>query len=177
MVRTDDAIHHTRRARVVYFALLIGSALWCSAIVAAPLLAHGPWAGVSDVLYAFFHPICNQLDSHSFHLYGEKTGVCMRCSSIYFSFLLALLVYPVFQPLGSRSGLSRTWLFVAVAPMTVDALLSLLRIHESSSASRILTGSFFGVIAVFIVVPIIVDAVSDLRARRRVQPCPTTTKD
>ncbi|MGA9118911.1 MAG: DUF2085 domain-containing protein [Bacteroidota bacterium] len=177
MLQVDDRVLHIHRARIVYIALLSGTLLWCSAIVAAPLLVNSPWSHTADFLYRFFHPICNQLDSHSFHIDGEKTAVCMRCSSIYFSFLLGLLMYPLLRPIGQRIGLSRAWLFVAVAPMTLDAMLSLFGIHESTSLSRILTGSLFGVIAVFIVVPIIVDAISELRTRPRVQPFPTTTKD
>ena len=164
-------------SRGVYAVLLGGTLLWCGAIFAAPLLSGGPWSGVSSFLYQFFHPICNQLDSHSFHIAGEKTAVCIRCTSIYVSFLAGLLVYPALSAPTRRIEAGRHSLLVAAAPMVVDVALSVLKIHESTSLSRLLTGSFFGIIAVFIVVPILMDAMSELKNRPRVLPSPTIIKD
>ena len=177
MPLVDGRNHLMIRARATYAVLLGGTLLWCSAILAAPMLHNGPWETVSAFLYRFFQPICNQLDSHSFHIDGGKTAVCMRCSSIYFSFLAGLLIYPIVRSVAYRVGLSRDWLIVAVAPMILDVSLSLLRIHESTSLSRIVTGSCFGVIAVFIIVPTIVDAVSELLTRARVESSITIKKD
>ncbi len=177
MPGSDDCPRQRTQARGVYSVLLAGTLLWCGAIIAAPLLHNGPWDGLSSFLYQFFHPICNQLDSHSFHIAGEKTAVCIRCTSIYFSFLACLIAYPLFRSLTNRVGAGRRWLAVAVAPMVVDVALSLLNIHQSTSLTRFLTGSFFGIIAVFIVVPTIVDATSELMTRPRTQPSPTNTKD
>ncbi|HTY01743.1 MAG TPA: DUF2085 domain-containing protein [Bacteroidota bacterium] len=177
MFDSDDRRVHRMLSQRVYVALLAGVLLWCLAIVAAPLLHGGRWTGVSAFLYAFFHPICNQIDSHSFHIAGEKTGVCMRCTSIYFSFFAGLLVYPLFRSITSRVGAGRSWLLAAVVPMVVDVALSLLNVHESSSVTRVFTGAFFGIIAVFVLLPIIIDASSELMTRTRVQPSPTNTKD
>lgn len=166
-----------RRARATYAVLVGGAVLWCSAIIAAPLLHDGPFDSVSVFLYRFFQPICNQLDSHSFHINGAKTAVCIRCSSIYFSFLAGLLFYPLVRSLTNRSTPGRGWLFAAVAPMVIDVGLSICRIHESTSLSRMLTGSFFGIIAVFIIVPTLVDAMTGLSMKTRVRPSLTNTKD
>lgn len=177
MPGADVCPRQRTQARGVYSVLLAGTLVWCGAIIAAPLLYNGPWTGVSSFLYQFFHPICNQLDSHSFHIAGEKTAVCTRCTSIYFSFLAGLLVYPVFRSLTSRVGAGRGWFVVAVTPMVVDVVLSLLNVHQSSALTRVLTGSFFGIIAVFIVVPTIIDAMAELMTRPRIQPSPTIKKD
>ena len=177
-MRVDNDLRRSLlRARAAYAVLVGAATLWCSAIVAAPLLHNGPWESLSAFLYRFFQPICNQLDSHSFHLHGEKTAVCIRCTSIYFSFLAGLLVYPFVRSLAHRSAPGRGWLFIGIAPMVVDVALSLLGVHESTALSRILSGSFFGVIAVFIVVPTLVDAIADLQRKTRVRPSLTNTKD
>ncbi len=177
-MRVDNDLRRSLlRARVTYAVLAGGTALWCSAIIAAPLLHNSPWESVSAFLYRFFQPICNQLDSHSFHLHGEKTAVCIRCTSIYFSFLAGLLVYPFVRSLTSRSSPGRAWLIVGVAPMVIDVALSLFGVHESTSVSRILSGSFFGVIAVFILLPTLVDAITDLQRKPRIRPSLTNSKD
>lgn len=177
-MRVDNDLRRSLlRARVAYAVLAGGAALWCSAIIAAPLLHNGPWESVSAFLYRFFQPICNQLDSHSFHLHGEKTAVCIRCTSIYFSFLAGLLVYPFVRSLTSRSAPGRVWLIAGITPMVIDVALSISGIHESTSLSRILSGSLFGIIAVFVIVPTLVDALTDLQRKTRLRPSLTNTKD
>ena len=67
-------------------AVVVGSAaIWCLAILAAPLL-HSP------TLYVFFSIICHQIPSRSWHLAGEPLGVCIRCTAISFGFLAGLLL-------------------------------------------------------------------------------------
>jgi uncharacterized membrane protein len=66
-------------------ALLLGTTVWCLAIVAAPLFHLTP-------VYLFFSAICHQLPTRSWHLHGEPLAVCIRCTAIYWGFLAGLLV-------------------------------------------------------------------------------------
>ncbi len=145
--------------RYTYVVLLFGALAWCAGIVAAPLLA-GSSAG--NTLYQSFHQICHQLPERSFHFAGEKLGVCARCSSIYFAFLVGLAVYPFFKSLDDVRTPGRVFLFAAMAPMLIDVGLSVLNIHESSLVTRAITGSVFGFVIPFIILPTGIEAVQQL---------------
>jgi uncharacterized membrane protein len=62
----------------------VGAAVWCAAIVAAPLFH-------LTFIYDFFSLICHQQPARSWQLFGEPLAVCIRCSSIYFGFLAAVI--------------------------------------------------------------------------------------
>ena len=66
-------------------ALLLGTTVWCLAIVAAPLFHLTP-------IYLFFSTICHQLPARSWHIHGEQLAVCIRCTAIYYGFLAGLLI-------------------------------------------------------------------------------------
>jgi uncharacterized membrane protein len=136
----------------IYLAFLFLVASWCAGILLAPLLkSFGLAAG--SFLYLWYAPICHQIDQRSLHLAGEKLAVCARCSSIYGSFLLALLIYPLVQRLSSPSLPKRWWLLVAVIPMVIDVSLNVTGIHTSTVTTRAVTGMFFGAILPFYLVP------------------------
>src|SRR3974377_1510416 len=82
-------------ARLTYAAIVAGAALWCALILLDPAALLFPrLAPLRAVLYAFFSPLCHQIDSRSIHLLGAPLAVCGRCSSIYFAFLLGTIAYP-----------------------------------------------------------------------------------
>lgn len=142
-----------------YAVLLVGACAWCMAIVAAPLLAEN-FAGYT--LYQAFHQICHQLPERSFHLAGESFGVCARCTSIYFAFLIGIVAYPFFKSLDDVRIPSRALLVAAMLPMLIDVGLGVLDIHESSLATRVFTGAIFGLVLPFIILPVALEAVQQL---------------
>jgi uncharacterized membrane protein len=153
----------------VYAAFLASVGLWCLAIVAAPVLhTHGGTMGTSlaDALYLGFSKICHQIDGRSLHLFGAKFGVCIRCTSIYFSFLAGLLIYPFIRSLDSRRVPDKRWLLLAVVPMAIDAMLNDLAIHQSDDVTRVVTGSVAGLIFAFYVLPLFIEAVTQLSDHR-----------
>jgi uncharacterized membrane protein len=159
-------------SRRIYTVLLAAVGLWCAAIVAIPVLhAFGGSIGQSlaDGLSLGFSRVCHQLDDRSIHVFGQKFGVCIRCTSIYFSFLAGLIVYPFIRPLDSANPPGRRWLILAVAPMVLDALLNDLGIHQSGEVSRVLTGSLAGFIFAFAVLPLFIEALKQLLLHRTVQ--------
>src|SRR5215471_4611333 len=68
-----------KRARTF---VCLGAALWCAAIVLAPVFDLRP-------IYDFFSRICHQDPTRSWSLAGAQFPVCVRCASIYFGFFIA----------------------------------------------------------------------------------------
>lgn len=155
-----------RFARLTYTVILAGAAAWCALIVLAPAAASSPgFATLGGILYAFFSPLCHQIDSRSFHLCGVPLGVCARCSAIYFGFLLGAILHPFAGDSlrGAKPG--RMFLIVTVAPMLVDVILEAAGLHESSNAVRAATGAWFGILLPFLLIPGAVEGISQLFAR------------
>lgn len=138
------------------YTIILGLAIaWCAAIVAAPLLSGPP--GLPDMvsrgLYRFFHTICHQFDGRTLHLSGHPLGVCSRCSAIYGSFLVGIVVFPWIPGL-RRIPLHSRWLLLAAAlPMLLDVLLGHLGIYEPSNTYRLVTGSVFGLLVALLLLP------------------------
>ena len=146
--------------------LILGAALWCCLIVAAPVLAAsgGVYRAAAGAVYGFFSPVCHQWDSHSFHLCGEKFGVCIRCSAIYAGFLAGIVLYPRLGKACERRFGARTLLAAGAAGMLADAACSVARIAESSTASRLATWGIFGVLAAFVLTPLLQELMATLAA-------------
>lgn len=160
--KTDGFGHrHERLMRRAYSGMLIGAILWCGAIIAAPLLAgmKEPFASAGSGLYAFFGPVCHQFDTHSFHLAGAKFGVCIRCFSIYASFTLGLMAYPFVRHIQRFPMRDGAMVMIAMAPMAIDVLLSMAGLHSSTTVSRVITGSVFGLTAAIVLTPIGIEGI------------------
>lgn len=145
-----------------YLIMLLLVALWCGGIVLAPSLST-TLPGISSVLYSFYSPICHQIDARSLHLFGDKLGVCSRCSSIYFGFLLSLVLYPLFQKLHAPAYPGRQWIALAILPMAIDAFLNLTGIHGSTLLTRAITGLLFGLILPYYLLPPLLEGIAQLR--------------
>jgi uncharacterized membrane protein len=146
----------------VYTILVFFTALWCIGILLAPAL-HVSHPVVASIVYSAYSPICHQLDGRCFHLFEAKWGVCIRCSAIYFSFFLSLLLYPLFRRLSSPSYPGQWWIALAVAPMVIDVLLNFAGIHPSTPLTRTITGMLFGSILPLYIVPPLLEGVAQLR--------------
>jgi len=147
-----------------YLVLLSLVASWCGGIVLAPAL-HWVFPAGSDFLYAVYAPICHQIDARSMHIVGEKLGVCERCSSIYFGFLISLIAYPFLRRISSPSLPTRHWVALAVVPMIVDVILTYAGIHSSTLATRVITGALFGAIMPFYMLPPLLEGIAQLRVQ------------
>jgi uncharacterized membrane protein len=143
-----------------YVIILIAVTLWCSLILLAPLASLHGYPQTSKVLYTVFGRICHQADSHSLHIAGEKFGVCARCSAIYFGFLLGVILSPMVRFIPDTSVSHRRWLLLAGIPMCVDVILSAAGVHQTTVVTRVCTGSIFGFLLAFIVVPGLSQALS-----------------
>jgi uncharacterized membrane protein len=140
--------------------ILLGAVfLWCALIYATPLLVlqGGSSATIAGFSYRFFSHICNQLDSHSFFFHGAKFPVCVRCTSIYTAFLLSVLAFPLFSRLKIFHSSPRWLLAVASVPMAVDVGLAAVGIHTITTATRLITGAWFGLFIGIVLTPLLLE--------------------
>ncbi len=147
--------------RRTYLVLVMLVAAWCGGILLAPFL-NAIHNDAGSFLYFFYAPICHQIDGRSFHLFGEKLGVCARCSSIYLSFFLSLLVYPVMNQLATPSLPRKHWIALAILPMVVDVCLTVAGIHSSTLLTRAVTGALFGSILPLYLLPPLLEGIAQL---------------
>ena len=133
-------------------------------IFVAPLAAasgHNVWA---EVIYRGFGIFCHQRPDRSYFIDGHKLGVCSRCTGLYVGFAVTLLLYPLIRSLRSNVTPPRIYLILAAIPLGVDFSLTFFGIWNNTHTSRFLTGALLGTVAVFYVMPGIVDL--SLRAWR-----------
>jgi uncharacterized membrane protein len=160
-IMMPDTMENNKR---VYLILLVLTALWCAGILLAPSL-HSQYPATSSFLYSAYSPICHQIDGRCFHLFEAKWGVCIRCSAIYFSFFLSLLLFPLFRKLSSPAFPERWWVVLAVLPMIVDVALNFTGIHSSTPLTRTISGLLFGSVLPFYIVPPLLEGVAQLRSQ------------
>lgn len=125
-------------------ALLLGTSVWCLAIVATPIFHLTP-------IYVFFSAICHQLPARSWHVHGEPLAVCIRCTAIYYGFLAGLLI------LSKPSAR----LFKIAAAITAAEWLLAFFVFDSE-VLRALSGILLGASAA----PIVRTGVEEMFARR-----------
>lgn len=109
----------------------------------------------ASAIYLFFSPMCHQWESHSFHFFGEKFPVCIRCSAIYFGFFLGIIAYPSLGRRIERRFTARGILAAAAAGMIVDVAFSMTGVSESSTLTRVVTGGTFGILTAFVLTPLL----------------------
>jgi len=149
--------------RRIIAALAALTFVWCALIVSAPLCQGLVGTNVwSDNVYAFFSPVCHQLDDRSFHILGFKFAVCIRCFSIYAGFLISISALLLRRGVQLRLPESK-YLLAALLPMLIDVALDTVGVFRSTSLSRIVTGSLFGLVAPFFIVPPLTQALRQLR--------------
>jgi uncharacterized membrane protein len=141
----------------MWLVVVLGMALLVAMIIGAPLAVAGGYPFLGLTLYRSFSYVCHQLPERSFFIAGHKFAVCSRCTGLYFGFAVATLAYPVFRSLRLTTTPARKWLFVAAAPLGIDFLLGYLNIWNNTHSSRLLTGLLLGAVAVFYVMPGLMD--------------------
>jgi uncharacterized membrane protein len=149
----------------VFFTVLV--LFWCTGIIIAPLLKFAGYTQVADLLYSFFSRVCHQEYTHSFHIEGEKLGVCVRCTSIYFGFLSGLLLAPLFGILKKKRMPDRSLLFVFILPMIVDVVLNELGLIESTAVTRMITGAIAGFAITLWILPQFIEACKQLLRNKK----------
>ena len=154
--RNSLTVEPTRgdRFAVVIWALTATIALAVLAlIITAPLAQAGNHTGFSSTIYKAFSFICHQIPERSFHVAGHQFAVCSRCTGLYAGFALAALIYPLARSLKRSDTPRRIWLILAAVPLLIDFALGYFSIWEDTHLSRFLTGALLSSLAVFYVMP------------------------
>lgn len=148
--------------RRYYFFLVAGVFLWCVMIFFPPMesMFGHPSASFSSLVYRAFSPVCHQYDSRSFHIDGVKFAVCSRCTAVYCSFLLGVILWPL-RPDRRLSKPAFLWI-AALAVILADVLADAVHLHASTLLTRSLTGGAFGLIAGMLITPLFLQGCSDL---------------
>jgi len=142
----------------IYLIVIIFAALWCAGILASPLLKNAGYSRSPDILYSFFSRICHQEDARSLHIKGEKLGVCIRCSAIYFGFLAGALLMPLLGAHKKTRIPKPTFLIAVILPMLIDVVLNGAGLHTGTTLTRVITGALFGTAMSWCVVPLFIEA-------------------
>lgn len=164
--------------RPVGFWLISAATIWflVGLIVTAPMAAahgHNEWA---QVIYHAFAVFCHQLPERSYFIEGHKLAVCSRCTGLYFGFAITLLLYPLLRSLRNAEMPPRIYLLLAAVPLGIDFSLTFFGVWENTHTSRLLTGALLGSVAVFYVMPGIIDlSLRGFRSQRPSNNAPTAT--
>jgi len=141
------------KIKYTYFLVLTFVLIWCLLILTAPFLASQQLKLQSGFIYLFFSKICHQHPDRSFFIWDKQLAVCVRCSGLYFGFLIGTLLFPVFRSFKNFNPRRRYLFFIAVIPITIDLFLTIFRIWQNTFFSRFSTGLFLGTIVAFFVIP------------------------
>ena len=96
--------------------------VWNFLVLSPVILVRLGLNDVADLVYLFFKPICHQIDSRSFYIYGVKLAVCSRCSLIYLGALLGSVIsWFVYEE--NLLKKSNFFLVLALIPSLVEFLL------------------------------------------------------
>ena len=157
----------TRRPLTFWLVSAATVTLLVALIVVAPVAAAGGHLALAGVIYHAFGILCHQIPERSYFVDGHKLAVCARCTGIYGGFTLTLLLYPLIRSLRNVTTPPRTFLFLAAVPLAIDFSLTFFGLWENTHTSRLLTGALLGSVAVFYVMPGIIDL--SFRVMRRTQ--------
>jgi len=142
---------------------------WLLLILVPPIAKANGYTNFSTPLYSFFSCICHQMPDRSFHIEGEKFGVCSRCFGVYFGLVTGFLVYPLWRRIDSIEPISRIWLFLSLVPITIDWSLGFFGVWANTFTSRFITGLILGSACATFIVPAIVEIARNLPLRARIK--------
>jgi len=151
---------------------LIGCAValaWVLLILTPPIAKASGITSLSSPLYSFFGLICHQMPDRSFHVLGEKFGVCSRCFGVYFGLIFGFLIYPFWRRIDNIEPISRIWLFLSLVPVGIDWLLGVTGIWANTFTSRFLTGLLLGTACATFIVPATVEITRNFTLRSRIK--------
>lgn len=139
----------------IYFIFLSFTLLWNILIAFGPFFAdsEGLPGALSSFSYSFFSVTCHQIDNRSYHFLGEKLAVCSRCSSIYWSFLFSVIIYPFIKGFNNVKLPSLWILLVPGFIVFLDAAFDFLNVLNNTFVSRSVTGALIGLVLPFYLIP------------------------
>lgn len=143
-------------------------------IVGAPLAQSSGHPAFASTVYKAFSFVCHQIPERSFHLAGHQFAVCSRCTGLYAGFAVAALAYPLVRSLKLTATPHRLWLILAAVPLATDFALGYFAIWENNHFSRFSTGGLLGAVAVFYIMPGLIELSSTVIRRLKRTQIPET---
>jgi uncharacterized membrane protein len=134
-------------------------------IVGAPLAQANAHPAFASAIYKVFSFVCHQIPERSFHLAGNQFAVCSRCTGLYVGFAVAALVYPLARSLIRTDTPRRRWLILAAVPLLIDFSLTYFGVWSNTHLTRFSTGALLAAVAVFYVMPGLVELSSAIVRR------------
>jgi uncharacterized membrane protein len=134
-------------------------------IVGAPLFQSTGHAPLASAIYKVFSFVCHQIPERSFHLAGHQFAVCSRCTGLYIGFAVAVLIYPLARSLTRTDAPRRRWLILAAVPLLIDFSLTYFGLWSNTHLTRFSSGALLGAVAVFYVMPGLVELSSTIMRR------------
>ncbi len=147
----------TRRPVIMWLLVASCSLAVVAFIVGAPLAVANGHPLIAGTIYQTFSHLCHQLPERSFFMDGHPLAVCARCTGIYAGFAIAVVLYPLMRSLRQTETPQRKWLFLAAAPLAIDFFFEFSGIGHNTHSSRLLTGALLGGVAVFYIMPGLLD--------------------
>ncbi len=138
-------------------------------IVTAPFFASLGLERAAFYNYLFFSPLCHQVTSRSFLLFGYQLAVCGRCVGVSVGVLSGSLLLGVMNRKRLMHEYDPKIFFMTCIPMGVDVLLNMTGFYTSPAFLRAATGFLVGMILPFYVVPGIFQIIRDCSARKKRQ--------
>jgi uncharacterized membrane protein len=161
VVERESLVEEARPAGGPAIAIWATTALFGLAIIGliigAPLAQAGGHLVFAATIYKAFSFLCHQIPERSFHLAGHQFGVCSRCTGLYTGFAVAALSYPLLRSLKTTNTPPRLWLILAAVPLVIDFALGYFSIWQNNHLSRFITGALLGSVAVFYIIPGLVE--------------------
>jgi uncharacterized membrane protein len=156
-----------RQPWIVWMILTVVGFLTVGLIIAAPLAKARGQDGFASAIYSTFSYVCHQIPERSFHLAGHKFGVCSRCTGLYSGLAMAALIYPLVRSLKRTDTPPLFWLFLAALPLAIDFSLGYFNIWHNTHLSRFVTGALLSSVAIFYIIPGLIELSSTLAQRLR----------
>ena len=165
-VQFDSGGNETARPAWIAWAFTAGTATGIVVLViGAPLAEAHAHPQLAATIYNAFSFVCHQIPDRSFHLAGHAFAVCSRCTGLYSGFAVAALLYPLARSMKRTDAPRRIWLILATVPLVIDFALGYFAIWPNTHFSRFTTGALLGSVAVFYIMPGLIELSSGLTRR------------
>jgi len=165
-VQFDSGANETARPAWIAWAFTSAiAAAIVGLIIGAPIAESHAHAQFASAIYKTFGFLCHQIPDRSFHLAGHAFAVCSRCTGLYSGFAVAALLYPLARSMKRTDAPRRIWLILATVPLVIDFALGYFAIWPNTHFSRFTTGALLGSVAVFYIMPGLIELSSGLTRR------------
>jgi uncharacterized membrane protein len=117
------------------------------------------------VIYAFYGEICHQIGDRSLHVAGRPLAVCARCFSVYYGFLIGAAMIFLLPDRFNQPRRLQLMASISLLPMLLDVAGGMAGIWTPSTATRIVTGGWFGFLGSLFLIPIAIEAIREIPSR------------